>query len=164
MTRAGLASCGWSFRVALRSQPIYAPASLQPLINFNFALKPLNVPNFGSGVVSLDLPVALCNALVFEDDPRRFAHGHQYAVVRNRPLVSIAAGDWEIEGRAVEPPERTTARLPRTAALVRRAFPHLRPGGPLPSRRAEREPALCSAARAALRLSRARQGARHGAV
>src|SRR6266849_4349231 len=86
MTRAGLASCGWSFRVALRSQPIYAPASLQPLINFSFALKPLNVPNFGSGVVSLDLPVALCNALVFEDDPRRFAHGHQYAVVRNRSL------------------------------------------------------------------------------
>jgi hypothetical protein len=50
---------------------------LQPLINFNFALKPLNVPNFGSGVVSLDLPVALGKALVFEDDPRRFAHGHQ---------------------------------------------------------------------------------------
>jgi hypothetical protein len=58
---------------------------LQPLINFSFALKPLNVPNFGSGVVSLDLPVALCNALVFENDPARFAHGHQYAVVRNRP-------------------------------------------------------------------------------
>jgi hypothetical protein len=76
----------WSFRVALRSQPIYAPASLQPLINFSFALKPLNVPNFGSGVMSLDLPVALCDALVFENDPRRFAHGHQYAVVRNRPL------------------------------------------------------------------------------
>ena len=28
MIRAGLASCGWSFRVALRSQPIYPPASL----------------------------------------------------------------------------------------------------------------------------------------
>src|SRR6266478_4728382 len=86
MIRSGLASCGWSFRVALRSQPIYAPASFQPLINFSFALKPLNVPNFGSGVVSFDLPVALRNAFVFEDDPRRFAHGHQYAVVRNRPL------------------------------------------------------------------------------
>src|SRR5258706_109215 len=58
----------------------------QLLITFSFALKPLNVPNFGSGVVSLDLPVALCNALVFEDHPRRFAHGHQYTVVWNRPL------------------------------------------------------------------------------
>src|ERR1700731_191498 len=86
MIRAGLASCGWSFRVALRSQPIYASASLQPLINFSFALKPLDVPNFDSGVVSLDLPVTLCNAFVFEDNPRSFAHGHQYAVVRNRLL------------------------------------------------------------------------------
>jgi hypothetical protein len=31
--------------------------------------------------MSLDLPVALRDALVFEDDPRRFTHEHQYAVV-----------------------------------------------------------------------------------
>jgi hypothetical protein len=60
----------WSFRVALRSQPIYAQAPLQPVIDFSFALKVLDVPNFGSGVVSLDFPIALREAVVFEGDPR----------------------------------------------------------------------------------------------
>jgi hypothetical protein len=59
-----------SFRVALRSQPIYAQASLQPFIDFSFALKVLDVPNFGSGVVSLDFPIARRDAVVFEGDPR----------------------------------------------------------------------------------------------
>jgi hypothetical protein len=59
-----------SFRVALRSQPIYAQASLQPFIDFSFALKVLDVPDFGSGVVSLDLPIARRDAVVFEGDPR----------------------------------------------------------------------------------------------
>jgi hypothetical protein len=71
-----------SFRVTLRPQPVYAPTSLQPLVNFSFALKPLDAQNFGTGAMSFDLPLALCDALVFEDDPRRFTHGHQYAVVR----------------------------------------------------------------------------------
>ena len=43
-----------SLRVALRSQPVYAAASLQPLINFGFALKARNVLSFGSGAVGLD--------------------------------------------------------------------------------------------------------------
>jgi hypothetical protein len=67
-----------SFRVALRSQPLYAPASLQPVIDFGFALEPFDVPNFGAGVVSLDLPIVFCDALWLEGNPRRFAHGRQY--------------------------------------------------------------------------------------
>jgi hypothetical protein len=57
-------------------------ASLQPLVNFSLALKTLDVPNLGCRVVSLDLPVVLCDALVFEIDAR-FAHG---AFLRQRPL------------------------------------------------------------------------------
>jgi hypothetical protein len=79
-----------SFRVALRPQPVYASTSLQPLVNFSFALKSLDVLNFGTGAMSLDLPVALCDALVFKDDPRRFTHGHQYAVVRVRAARRIS--------------------------------------------------------------------------
>jgi hypothetical protein len=74
-----------SFRVALRSEPIDAPASLQPLINFSLALKRFDVPNFDSGVVSLDLPVVFCNSVVLEGNPRRFAHGGQYGVLWRRP-------------------------------------------------------------------------------
>ncbi|HWY88019.1 MAG TPA: hypothetical protein VNX28_14905, partial [Gemmataceae bacterium] len=77
-----------SFRVALRPQPVYAPTSLQPLVNFSLALESLDALNFGTGAMSLDLPVALCDALVFEDDPRRFTHEHQYVVVR---VVAIGA-------------------------------------------------------------------------
>jgi hypothetical protein len=73
---------GCSFRVALRSQPIYAPTSLQPLVNFSLALKTPDVSDLGCGVVSLDLPIVLCDALVFEIDAR-FAHG---AFLRQRPL------------------------------------------------------------------------------
>ena len=71
-----------SLRVALRSQPVYAAASLQPLINFGFALKARNVLSFGSGAVGLDFPVVLCLALVFEGNPRRFAHGTHMALFR----------------------------------------------------------------------------------
>ncbi len=62
----------------MRPQPIYASASLEPVIDFGFALEPFDVPNFGAGVVSLDLPVVFCDALRLEGNPRRFAHGRQY--------------------------------------------------------------------------------------
>jgi hypothetical protein len=45
-----------SFGVALRSQPIDAQAARQPFVNFSLGLKAPDVPNFGSGIVSLDLP------------------------------------------------------------------------------------------------------------
>jgi hypothetical protein len=64
-----------SFCVALRPQPIDALASQQPFIDISFALEAPDVPNFGSGVVGLDLPVALRDAVEFENDLGRFAHG-----------------------------------------------------------------------------------------
>ena len=48
----------------------------------------------------------------------------------HRPVARRA-----IEGRAVEPPERTAARLPRAAEFMRCAFPRLRSGGALSVRR-----------------------------
>jgi hypothetical protein len=73
---AGAAWDGWLFRVALRSQPVDAAGSRQPLIDLSFALEPLDVPNIGARAVSLDLPVALFDALHLEDDPRRFGFRH----------------------------------------------------------------------------------------
>jgi hypothetical protein len=81
-------NCGrgaWSFRVALRPQPVYASGPLQPFIGLGFAFEPLDVPNIGTGIVGLNLPVVLCNALVFEGDTR-FAHKNQYGDIRRRPL------------------------------------------------------------------------------
>lgn len=89
--------CAQSFRVALRPQPVYASTSLQPLVNLSLALKPLDALNFGTGAMGLDLPVALCDALVFEDDTRRFTHGHQHAVVQ------VVAIDGQIESGRFEP-------------------------------------------------------------
>ena len=59
--------------VALRSQPIDAAAACQPLVNFSLALKAPDVSNFGSGIVSFDLPLALCDTVKFEGNTR-FAH------------------------------------------------------------------------------------------
>ena len=72
----------WSFRVALRSEPVYAPGALHPFVNFGFARQPLDVSDFGTGTVSFDLPVAVCEALRFEDDRdfRGFGHGAEYAL------------------------------------------------------------------------------------
>jgi hypothetical protein len=58
--------------VALRPQPINATASLQPLVDFGLALKALDVA-LGARIVSLDLPLVLGDALVFEFDSG-FAH------------------------------------------------------------------------------------------
>jgi hypothetical protein len=67
------APCPASLCVALRPQPIDATASLQPLIDFGLALEALDVANLGARIVSLDLPIVLGNALVFEFD-LGFAH------------------------------------------------------------------------------------------
>src|ERR1700738_4587141 len=60
--------CAWSpvgasFRIALGSQPVYAAASRQPVVDVGFALEPLDVPDFGPGVMSFNQPVALFDPL-----------------------------------------------------------------------------------------------------
>jgi hypothetical protein len=72
-----------SFCVALRPQPIDATASLQPLVDFRFALKALDVANLGTRIVGLDLPLTLGDALVFEFDSG-FAHAAVMAVFGRR--------------------------------------------------------------------------------
>jgi hypothetical protein len=67
---------GWSFRVALRTQPVYAAASADPIIDISFAYEPFDVPNVGAWVVGLDLPVTLCDPLHFEDHAWSFDFGH----------------------------------------------------------------------------------------
>lgn|SRR5437588_12916118 len=70
----------WSFRIALRSEPIYAAAALHPLVKVGLARQALDVPDFRTGTVGLDLPVALRDAFRLEDDPdsRRFSHTAVY--------------------------------------------------------------------------------------
>jgi hypothetical protein len=70
----------WSFRIALRSEPIDTSGALHPFVNFGFGLESLDATNFGSGTVGLDLPIALCDALRLENDvdPRGFAHRAEY--------------------------------------------------------------------------------------
>jgi hypothetical protein len=69
-----------SFRVALRSEPIYTPGALHPLVNFGFARQPFDVSDFDTGTVGLDLPVTLGNALWLKNDfdPGGFAHNAEY--------------------------------------------------------------------------------------
>jgi hypothetical protein len=62
-----------SFCVALRSQPINTTVSLKPFIDFGLALEALDVAKLGARIVSLDLPLVLSDALVFEFDSG-FAH------------------------------------------------------------------------------------------
>jgi len=67
---------------------------LKPLVNLGFGLEPLDVTNFGSGIVGLDLPIALRNALKFEDNPRGFAHEAEYGPFGgdgNDPLPGVAS-------------------------------------------------------------------------
>jgi hypothetical protein len=66
----------WSFRVALRAQPVYAAASRQPIIDISFAFEPFDVPNVGAWIVGLDLPVTLCDPPHFEDHAWSFGFGH----------------------------------------------------------------------------------------
>src|SRR3984885_13499515 len=70
-----------SFRIALRPQPINATASVQPVIDFSLALEALDVTKVGAGIVSLDLPLVLGDALVFEFDSG-FAHAAVMAAFR----------------------------------------------------------------------------------
>jgi hypothetical protein len=65
-----------SLCVALRSQPIDAAGSVQPIIRVGLARKPFDVTNFGTWTVSVYLPIALCDALQLENhsDSGRFAH------------------------------------------------------------------------------------------
>ena len=53
----------------------------EPLVNLSFAFETANVLNFGFGTVSLDLPVAVRDPFVFEDDPRRFSHSRLYVFI-----------------------------------------------------------------------------------
>ncbi len=62
-----------SFGISLRSQPINATASLQPIIYLRLAPKALNVAELGARIVSLNLPLVVGDALVFEFDAG-FAH------------------------------------------------------------------------------------------
>ena len=84
------------FRVALRSQPIDAAASREPVIDIGFALEPLDIPGFGTGIVGGDLPVVLGNPLHFEDNLGRFCscHAPLYAPVWRKPLGRRQWGRW----------------------------------------------------------------------
>jgi hypothetical protein len=68
----------------MRPQPLNFTGCREPLINLSFAFEAANVLNFCSRTVSLDLPVAVRDALVFEDNPRRFAHILFYDIFRDR--------------------------------------------------------------------------------
>jgi hypothetical protein len=71
------AFAAWSFRIALRSEPVYAARPLEPLIDFGFALETLDVANLGPRKVRLNLPIALGDPLHFENDAR-FCHRAEY--------------------------------------------------------------------------------------
>ena len=61
----------WSRRKARSLSPWMGwvlPASLQPLIDLGLALEALDVAKLGAGIVGLDLPLVLGDALVFEFD------------------------------------------------------------------------------------------------
>ena len=67
-----------SLRVALRSQPVDAAGSLQPFVDFGFALEPFDIPGLDARIFSEDLPIILGDALHFEGDSG-FGHGIDYA-------------------------------------------------------------------------------------
>jgi hypothetical protein len=74
-------SFAWSFRVTLRSEPIYAPGTLHPIVNVGFADQASDVADIRTGTVGLDLPIPFIDALRLEDDfdSRGFAHEAEYA-------------------------------------------------------------------------------------
>jgi hypothetical protein len=101
---------GRSFCVALRPQPIDATAAIKPFVNFRLALKAPDVPNFSPGIVGFDMPLALCDTVEFEGDPR-FAH---------KPIMPISGTiPRRPSGRYIDSPSRRpttpTGRLPRRA-------------------------------------------------
>jgi len=63
-----------SFCVTLRSQPRDLALSRQPLISFDLACEALDVPDFGSGTASFNLPIAFGDACAGKGDAGRFAH------------------------------------------------------------------------------------------
>jgi hypothetical protein len=100
---------GRSFCVALRPQPIDSTAASKPFVYFRLALKALDVPIFGSGIVGFDLPLALCDTVEFECDPR-FAHEPIMPILgtdARRPeqvhRLAIAAVPWEGAHWEVDP-------------------------------------------------------------
>jgi hypothetical protein len=83
LSRAALAIPPASFCVPLRPQPVNATASLQPIIDLGLAFKALDVAKLGARIVSLDLPLVLGDALVFEIDSG-FAHAAVMAAFGRR--------------------------------------------------------------------------------
>src|SRR5207244_8075070 len=72
-----------ALRVALRLQPVDAAGSRQPLVDLGLALEALDVADFGSGVMRLDLPVAFLDPLHPEGHARGFCHARNMR--RNDP-------------------------------------------------------------------------------
>jgi hypothetical protein len=70
----GPRACGTSFRVTLRSQPPGFAVSRQPFVCIGLAYETLDVPNFSTGTVGFNLPIAIGDALRGKDDAGRFAH------------------------------------------------------------------------------------------
>jgi hypothetical protein len=83
----------WLLRIALRSQPVDAARTVQPLIDLGFALESLDVSSLGAGIVSEDLPVVLGNPLHFKRDSG-FAHANEYGSFGpdGKPNVRGASG------------------------------------------------------------------------
>jgi hypothetical protein len=76
---------GSLFGVALRSQPVDAAGSVQPVIDLGFALEPLDVPMVGARALRFDLPVILCDSLHLEGDAGRFRFCHAHNMGQIRP-------------------------------------------------------------------------------
>src|SRR5882757_5211273 len=96
-----------SLRVALRPQPLYFSVSGEPFIDLSLAFESGDVLGLDSGAESLDLPFALRNPDVLEDDPRRFAHPRIM-----REIIVAASADFWVPGLSCET-SRRTRRLTR---------------------------------------------------
>jgi hypothetical protein len=67
----------YSLRITLRSQPVDAAGSLQPFVDFGFALETLDIPGLGVRIFGEDLPIILGDPLHFEGDSG-FGHTTEY--------------------------------------------------------------------------------------
>ena len=111
-----------SFCVALRPQPNNTAASLQPLIDFRLAFEALDVAKLSAGIVSLDLPLAFGDALIFEFDSW-FAHATVIAAFdRRKPTWWRPLGSLD---RPQPPPELDLLNEPPGAhlRLLRHKYP-----------------------------------------
>jgi hypothetical protein len=77
---------------------------LEPLVNLDFALEPLDVSNLDAGVVGFNLPLAFRDAIKFEDNPRGFGHRTEYA-----PLGPAGKPCGEPWARFISPRESSPA-------------------------------------------------------